>query len=175
MSMQQEQPLGMIRRGDDGRWVLRYERRLAHPREKVWRALTESEHLRHWMPTDIVGERRQGAAITLPFWPEILERYGDRVETPVLEGEIRVWDPPSVFEWTWAEDVLRWELDAAGADTRLTFTTWLGDPDINAADPAAGYHICLDRLAELLDRGSTSPTDDAVIARMEREYAGSTS
>jgi uncharacterized protein YndB with AHSA1/START domain len=171
MSKQQEQPLGTIRRGDDGRWVLRYERRLAHTREKVWRALTESEHLRHWMPTDIVGERRQGAPITLPFWPEVIARYGDRVDTPVLHGEIRAWDPPRLFEWTWAEDVLRWELDAAGGDTQLTFTTWIGDPDTRPAETAAGYHVCLDQLAELLERGSTTPHEDAVIARREQEYA----
>ena len=66
----------------DGQVGLRYVRRLAHPPEKVWRALTESEHLRHWLPCDIVGERRAGAPIELPFWPEHVESYG--IEDPVL-------------------------------------------------------------------------------------------
>ena len=170
-----EQPMGTISRGDDDRWVLRYERRLDHPREKVWRALTESEHLRHWMPADLVGERREGATLELPFWPETMEKYGDRIDTPVMHGEIRVWEPPSVFEWTWDVDVLRWELDPAGGGTHLTFTTWLGDPEIDASDPAAGYHFCLDQLAELLDRGSTTQPDDAAIERRQREYAATVS
>ncbi len=36
----------LIQAGD--RWQLRFERRLAHPREKVWRALTEPELVRRW-------------------------------------------------------------------------------------------------------------------------------
>ncbi len=33
--------LGTLR-VDDGEWSLRFERRLEHPREKVWRAITDS-------------------------------------------------------------------------------------------------------------------------------------
>ena len=65
-----DQPLGVTAVDDDGRWVVRFERHLRHDRQKVWRAITESEHLAQWLPTDIVGERRTGAAIELPFWPD---------------------------------------------------------------------------------------------------------
>jgi hypothetical protein len=75
----------------------------------VWGAITRSDHLVHWLPCDIVGPRRAGAAIELPLRPPQVERYG--IETPQLRGEIRVWDRPAVFEWTWDTDVLRWELD----------------------------------------------------------------
>ncbi len=109
----------------DGRVGLRFVRHLAHPPEKVWRAITESEHLQHWMPCDIVGERRAGATVELPFWPAHVEAYD--IEDPILAGEIRVWDPPSVFEWTWASDLLRWELVPDGDGTVLTLTTWFGD------------------------------------------------
>jgi len=34
----------------DGRPALRFERRLEHPVERVWRAITEPEELRHWFP-----------------------------------------------------------------------------------------------------------------------------
>jgi Activator of Hsp90 ATPase homolog 1-like protein len=59
------QPMGEVMRDRD-KWVLRYERVLRHAPEKVWAALTESEHLRHWMPCDIVGERGEGADLELP-------------------------------------------------------------------------------------------------------------
>jgi len=39
------------------RWQLHFTRRLPHPPEKVWRALTEPEHLKEWFPNDIEGER----------------------------------------------------------------------------------------------------------------------
>jgi uncharacterized protein YndB with AHSA1/START domain len=77
--------MGEVMRDRD-KWVLRYERVLRHAPEKVWAALTESEHLRHWMPCDIVGERREGADLELPFWPAQVERYA--IEDPVLYGKI---------------------------------------------------------------------------------------
>ena len=49
--------LGTLTRQGD-RWMLTFTRRLAHPREKVWRAVTEPEHLAAWYPQEIVGERR---------------------------------------------------------------------------------------------------------------------
>lgn len=93
------------------------------------------------MPCDIVGGRREGADIEMPFWPPHVEKYG--IQTPTLHGKIRVWDPPRVFEWTWDTDVLRWELAADDDATILTFTTWLGNDDAGAANTAAGYHACL--------------------------------
>ncbi len=154
---------------DDGRWAVRFERRLTHRPEKVWRALTESQHLAHWMPTDIVGERRAGASIELPFWPAAVAKYG--IEDPVLTGEIRVWDPPRVFEWTWDTDLLRWELEPDRDGTVLTFTTWFGDADDEVATGAsAGYHVCLDELRELLDAGAVAPLDDAVMAVWVARY-----
>lgn len=163
-----DQAMGEVLRAD-GRWGLRYRRRLAHGPEKVWRALTESEHLRHWMPCDLVGERREGGALELPFWPDQVAKYG--IEEPVLHGEIRTWDPPRRFEWTWDTDVLRWDLDAVDGGTLLTFTTWFGADDPGGASNAgAGYHVCLDQLIELLDTGGVAPLVDADVASWESRY-----
>jgi uncharacterized protein YndB with AHSA1/START domain len=165
-----DRPLAVPQRTADG-WIVRFERRLAHPREKVWRALTESEHLAHWLPCDIVGERRAGAAIELPFWPAHVERYDLGDDISRLTGEIRVWDPPSVFEWTWDTDILRWELTDLGDVTLLTFTTWLAPDDSGAAKTAAGYHACLDQLQELLDTGTTvEPLVDGDVTPLEVRY-----
>ena len=156
------------RRRTDAGYVVQFERRLHHPRERVWRALTESEHLAHWMPCDIVGERRAGVPIELPFWPAHVERYG--IETPSLTGTIAVWDPPAVFEWWWDTDRLRWELDEVDDGTLLRFTTWLGPDGKGAANAAAGYHLCLDSLVALLDTGAAPPLVDADTAPWERRY-----
>jgi uncharacterized protein YndB with AHSA1/START domain len=148
----------------DGQVGLRFVRHLDHPPEKVWRAITESEHLQHWLPCDIVGERAEGAAIQLPFWADHVERYG--IPTPVLDGEILVWDPPRTFEWMWSTDRLRFELEPDGDGTTLTFTTWLSGAGAGTTKQAAGYHLCLDQLAELLDTGAVAtalvdlPPDD---------------
>lgn len=166
-----DRPLAAADRGAAG-WVLRFERQLVHPREKVWRSLTESEHLRPWLPCDIVGDRRTGAPIELPFWPEHVEQDGI---AEVLQGEIRVCDPPNRFEWTWDTDVLRWDLDESdGGGTQLTFTTWLGPDDEGAVSTATGYHLCLDSLAELLDTGATTAhTMDVDPTLLESTYRAS--
>lgn len=164
-----DQPLADLQRSPDG-WVVRFERRLAHPREKVWRAITESDHLAHWLPCDIVGPRTAGAAVDLPFWPSHVARYGLEA-TPALHGEIRVWDPPSVFEWTWDTDVLRWELSDVAGGTLLRFTTWIAPGDEGAIGTSAGYHVCLGHLQELLDAGAPSmPLVDVDTAALERRY-----
>jgi uncharacterized protein YndB with AHSA1/START domain len=158
----------VLRDGD--RVGLRYVRELAHPVEKVWRAITASEGLRHWMPCDIVGERRTGAAVELPFWPGFAEKYG--IEEPVLPGRIVTWEPPRLFEWTWGGDALRFELEPTDDGTRLTFTTWPESPDPDQlANTAGGYHVCLDQLARFLATGEGGVLhEDAASRRWEQAY-----
>lgn len=163
--MTNDAPLGRILPGDPP--ALEFIRTLAHPIDKVWRAVTEREHLRSWMPCDIVGERRPGAQLQLPFWPEVLDKHG--FDDPGLTGVIRVWDPPKVFEWSWDTDIVRFELDADGDHTVLTLTTWLSE-DAGTAQTAAGYHVCLDHLARILDTGSAPPVIDTDPSSLEARY-----
>src|SRR5258708_20510209 len=50
----------------DGRWRLRFTRALAHPPEKVWRAITEPQHLQAWFPHTISGAWIVGSPLTSP-------------------------------------------------------------------------------------------------------------
>lgn len=171
--------LGTVLR-EDGRVGLRYVRRLGHAPDRVWRALTESDHLRHWFPCDIVGERRAGAELVAPFWPDHVEAYG--IAEPVVPGRLHVWDPPRVFEWSWDTDRLRWELEDDAEATILTLTVWIGDPRAHGPDggspdaatgtasAAAGYHLCLDHLEVLLDEGTAGPLVDADTGRLQSQY-----
>ena len=130
--------LGTLTRQGD-RWTLRFTRRLAHPREKVWRAVTEPEHLAAWYPQQIVGERRAGAPLRFAG-PD-----GDG-----FDGRMLVFEPPSVMEFIWGTDQLRIELHADGEQTVLILTDTFDDLG-KAARDAAGWHECLDRLASDLD------------------------
>jgi uncharacterized protein YndB with AHSA1/START domain len=163
-----EDRLGKVLRDGD-RTGLQYVRRLAHPPAKVWLALTESEQLRRWFPADIVGERRPGAMLSLPFWPELVEAMN--IEQPVNTGELRVWEPPRTLELTWDVDVLRWELEPDGDGTRLVLTTWLGDGSPAAVTQAgAGYHVCLDTLESLLEGAALTPLAEAETGPLEKRY-----
>ena len=83
--MNANDPLGEVLH--DGDTVgLRYERLLAHPPERVWRAITDSDQLQHWLPVDIVGERREGASLQLPFWPALVDKH--EITETILPGRV---------------------------------------------------------------------------------------
>ena len=140
----------------NGRPVLRFERRLAHAPEKVWRALTEPAELAHWFPQDLDGAFKQGARLRFVF----------RGEPPVLDGkviedftgEVLEIDPPRLLAYSWGEDVLRWTLTPDGDGCLLTFTDTLGDLG-KAARDGAGWHVCLAALQARLD-GTAAPDGD---------------
>ena len=135
--------LGMLTRQGDQR-TLTFTRSLKHSQEKVWRAVTEPEHLAVWFPHEIVGERRPGAPL------KFLHPKGD-----AFDGQMRVFDPPSVIEFTWGPDLLRIELQADGEGTLLTLTDTFDELG-QAARDAAGWHECLNRLVGDLDGESLS-------------------
>ena len=166
-----EAPMGEVLHEDE-RVGLRFVRRFAHPVERVWSALTESDQLQFWMPCDIVGERRAGAEIKLPFWPAQIAKY--QLEETNINGRIEVWDPPAVFQWTWGGDTLRFELNRTNEGTTMIFTTWLEPPDLaGASDAAGGYHVCLNHLRMLLETGSAPSLveSDEAARRLQPVYA----
>jgi uncharacterized protein YndB with AHSA1/START domain len=128
---------------------LRFTRRLAHPAHKVWRALTETEHLDAWFPQRIEGAWERGA--TLRF----VDREG-RGEP--FDGRVVAVEPPRVLEFTWGTDTLRFELAADGDETVLTLLDTIDDIG-KAARDGAGWHACLDLLETDLD--GRPPASDA--------------
>jgi uncharacterized protein YndB with AHSA1/START domain len=63
---------------------------------------------------------------------------------------VRRCEPPTLLEYTWGNDVLRWELEAANDGTRLTLHHTVDDITL-VPKVAAGWHICLDVAEHLLD------------------------
>jgi uncharacterized protein YndB with AHSA1/START domain len=124
----------------EGRSQLRFTRRLAHSREKVWEALTEPDHLAAWFPTTIEGERAAGAKLRFSF---------PGGEAPPFEGEMITYDPPSILEFRWGEDLIRFEVQPDGGGSVLTLVDTL-DERGKAARDAAGWHEKLDVLASYL-------------------------
>jgi uncharacterized protein YndB with AHSA1/START domain len=145
-----EDAYGQLRAAPDGDdWMLAFDRHLRHPREKVWRALTEPADVSAWFPADIVGERSVGAPLRFVF------REG---EGPESVGEMRVFDPVDVLEFSWGVEIMRFELREAegGAATDLRFVNTFVDIG-KAARDAAGWHSCLDLLASHLDGTAPEP------------------
>ncbi|MFN8025941.1 MAG: SRPBCC family protein [Acidimicrobiia bacterium] len=160
-------PLGRLTAGDPP--VLEFERTLHHPIDKVWHAVTSRDHLHAWFPCDVIGERRAGAEVQAPFWPEVTAKMG--FDDPGLTGRITVWEPPRVFEWLWSTDTIRFELTPRGDDTVLRLTVHVVDLTAGVVATAGGYHVCLDHLAQVLDTGDAPCVIDADHETLELAYS----
>jgi uncharacterized protein YndB with AHSA1/START domain len=122
------------------KWTLVLVRDLMHPPAKVWRAITEPEHLREWAPFD--SDRNLGAVGTAQ-----LTTVG--APKPVVsEAQVKRADEPKLLELDWGGRELRWQLEPLGRGTRLTLWHNIGRGFI--AMGAAGWHISLDVLDRLL-------------------------
>jgi uncharacterized protein YndB with AHSA1/START domain len=132
----------------DDRPTLRFERRIKHPVEAVWRAITEPEQLAQWFPSEVELELEPGGRMTFTF-PQPRPDGGN-----TLAGEVLDLDPPNLFGFLWGEDRLIFELEPLdeGAACLLRFTVILDARD-KAARDAAGWHVCLDALERVLDAG----------------------
>ncbi len=123
------------------RWTLVLVRDLRHPPAKVWQALTDPEQLREWAPFD--ADRNLGTIGTAKL---------STVGTPaplVSETQVRRAEAPTLLEFSWGEQDLRWELEPAGSGgTRLTL--WHNIDRRYISMGAAGWHICFDVLHRLL-------------------------
>jgi uncharacterized protein YndB with AHSA1/START domain len=141
MSSDKEQAMyGTLEQADDGRWQLRFTRTLSHSQDKVWRAITEPEHLAEWFPTTIGGDRAAGAPLRFSF---------PGGEAPAFDGEMLAYDPPSLMELRWGPDILRLELRPTADGTELTLLDVLEERG-KAARDGAGWHTCLDSLEAAL-------------------------
>lgn len=126
---------------EDGRWTLVFVRQLAHEPQRVWRALTDPRELGEWSPFDADRDLGHAGPATLTM------AGGDGSERSAIT--VRRADPPSLLEYTWDEDVLRWELEPAASGTRLTLRHTVADKDW-LARVAGGWHICLDVAERML-------------------------
>jgi uncharacterized protein YndB with AHSA1/START domain len=129
----------------DNRPALRFERRLAHPIDRVWRAVTEPDELKQWFPNEVEMDLRVGGKMTFTF-PE--DAY------PPMVGEVLELEAPRLFAFTWGEDELRFELESidGGDGCLLRFTDVLGDRE-KAARDAAGWETCFEGLEKMLAGG----------------------
>jgi uncharacterized protein YndB with AHSA1/START domain len=151
----------------NGKPVLRFERTLNHPPEKVWPVLTDPAEMRHWFPAQVRTELRIGAPMEFDFGDPNMQadRFG--------AGEILEFDPPKVYAFRWFDSVLRFELVPDGNGCRLHFShsfsnagTW-GDAPATGRN-AAGWDTCLDLLAARV-AGASAPTSEpgAFLHRLE--------
>jgi uncharacterized protein YndB with AHSA1/START domain len=155
------EPEGQVERiGDD--YVVRFERRLAHPIERVWKAITEPDELIKWFADARTLELREGGNVEF-------EWLGSN-QGPGMRGKIVSLDPPRLVEWAGEPPAhpaarCRLELRTDGDECVLSFSSKVPVEEVDrraAEDPVhwsppsmlAGWHTHMDALEDALEGGS---------------------
>jgi uncharacterized protein YndB with AHSA1/START domain len=134
----------------DGRPMLRFERKLAHPVGKVWRAVTEPDHLSRWFPWQVELDPKVGGRIGFTH---------PTMDVTAPDAVVTAFEPPRLFAYTWDDADLRWELTEDGDGCLLVFTHVFAERPA-AAKVAAGWHLSLDALGDSLDGVEATPPAD---------------
>jgi uncharacterized protein YndB with AHSA1/START domain len=164
----QVSPVGSVTYDGDYATIT-FSRRIGHPPEDVWSAITDPEQLQGWYMTRATVAGGKGGSIDFVSGPSQLH----------VTGRILSWDPPHLFEHEWKVDprpelpsgedsLVRWELAREGRETIMTFT-FQRLTCRTATGFAPGMHAFLDRLAAQLD-GESVPEWTGRVERMRRYY-----
>jgi len=143
----------LLRDGD--RYVLRFERHLRRPVERVWRAVTEPSELAHWFPGAVEIDLTVGGKAT--FTQPGFEVDPELVPTSGLVTEL---DPPRLLAFTWGDDLLRFELAPEAQGCVLVFSHRF-ENRASAPRSAAGWNVCVDALVATTDGAVQGPADAA--------------
>lgn len=124
---------GTWRETDDG-LELRYERRLRHSPEKVWKAIATPEGIACWFAIPVGMEMRAGGQYNLRFNHPVTDTWTEANAAAVRPNTILAYDPPRLFEHTFGEGhVVRWALEPDGDGTWLVMTHRVPAKDIGEA------------------------------------------
>lgn len=121
------------------------ERELAHPVDRIWRALTQPHLISEWL-------------MQSEFRPMVGHRFGFRAEWGTVDCEVRTIEPHRSLSYTWGdsrlESVVTWTLIPKGAGTllRMEQVGFRADQPRYFQGARDGWPVFLDRLEELLGR-----------------------
>jgi uncharacterized protein YndB with AHSA1/START domain len=133
--------------------TIKFKRQLNHPKEVVWKVITDSKEIFRWLPGyKGTFDGYKGGAIDI----------FNTVSGSHVTGDILVCDLCRVFEYEWhiapnqmfpngePESVVRWELEDSNSGTLLALThNHLTKSTALAFAP--GWHAYLDRLEAILN------------------------
>ncbi|GAA0649104.1 SRPBCC family protein [Brevundimonas lenta] len=166
----------------EGGWELRYERRLRHSPERVWKALTTGDGLACWLAEADI-ELEPGGKMELNFHQPDHEFMPDTPEKRRQSNEVLTVRPFTLFEHTFGsnpDSVVSWRLEPDGDGTHLTLRhrvpeSWAGSRN----SVLSGWHYHMEGLEDAI-QGVRHPWDwdqwfalrDAYAARTEQEDRG---
>jgi uncharacterized protein YndB with AHSA1/START domain len=131
--------LALIEKVENGH-TARFERHFKHSVEEVWSWLTDNDKLPKWFSELRVDELRKGGVIKFDMQDGTFE------ELTILELEIN-----SILEYTWGEDIVRFELNPEQEGCCLVLIEKMKTITNHTPKDLAGWHVCLNIINALLD------------------------
>ena len=108
--------------------MVRFERLLPGPIERVWEYLVDPELRGTWFASGPL-ERRKGGALTFTFAHSRLAPAGEKApakhagaEGFQFSAQVTQFDPPRLLAWSWDESEVVFELAPKGNEVLLTLT-----------------------------------------------------
>ena len=127
--------------------VIRFERRIAHPVERVWRALTEPDQIAAWLALAEL-DLEEGGRVVLTW-----QNTDDEGNTSVARGTVSALEPPRLLETSFQSGkncTVTYELFPDGERTRLVLTHSGFESGTGAQDFGSGWNSHLTVLQERL-------------------------
>ena len=143
MEKENDQQLAEISKKIDG-FEVKFERIYNFSREKVWNAITNTDQLAIWF-TDIEMDFVPGGRMVI--------RFRDADQTESMGKIIRI-EAPELFEFSWEDELAKWELFEINPLKCKLVLTYSKLADNYAFSVPAGWNVLLDQLGEVLE-GST--------------------
>lgn len=124
----------------EGGFTARFERFQRHAVGEVWTWLTENEKLSQWFPELHVEELCADGLIKFDM--------GDAI---FVEMKITEFKKNSLLEYTWGDDLVRFELNPTQEGSLLVLTEKFKVITDHTPRDLAGWHVCLDVISVLMD------------------------
>jgi uncharacterized protein YndB with AHSA1/START domain len=140
--------IAVIEKAETG-YTARFERHLQHAPEDVWAWLTDNDKLAQWFDELRVGELREGGYMSFHMGDDIFERLA-----------ITDFKSPSVLEFSWWQDSVRFELNQVENGCKLLLIEKIHSITDHTPKDLAGWHVCLDVIVALADGRGSGPRQD---------------
>lgn len=124
----------------DTGYEARFERHLRHEVDEVWSWLTVNDKLKQWFAELSIDGLCEGGVIKFDM------QNGEFEEFKIVELKLG-----TVLEFTWAEDLVRFELYPEPQGCRLVLIEKLTKMTDHTPRDIAGWDVCLDVIEVLLD------------------------
>lgn len=138
-------------------YAARFERQLPHSASEIWSFLTENEKLALWFTELQIEDLREGGLIKFDMQNGTFE-----------EMKITALQHESILEFTWAEDLVRFELFPNSEGCLLVLNETIQTLTPHTPRDLAGWHVCLDVIQHLLEGTTLEPRKDEWNKRYEQ-------